>query len=235
MLSSLFAANFDQFNTDTLGNDDNCQPSDAFSSVGPDPSVTTSPIPTVDVDPFQTVDPFACQSYIESTATNSDWFQPEEQKDASTTADPFLPQTEPSVSISTIASPKIKKAAPKVQANPKGSNVLSFLNYARMTHLVESTIKQVAVVDPWGTSTVNNNGHDWAQFNDKEASSPFGATAEWPETSAISNGHPSTGKIFVYRHGEHFTDLFSQMSFNIEPYSIMCPNGQMKWAYRLAI
>jgi hypothetical protein len=68
----------------------------------------------VDVDPFQTVDPFASQSDIGSTTANNDWFQPANNDDTSTTVDPFVPKIESTGNLPVIASPKIKKAAPKV-------------------------------------------------------------------------------------------------------------------------
>jgi hypothetical protein len=57
--------------------------------------------------------------------------------------------------------------------------------------------KPVANADPWGASTNNNNGHDWAQFQSKDASSPFGNTEEWPQQTAVSNENSSNGAWMI--------------------------------------
>ncbi|CAF4343732.1 unnamed protein product [Rotaria sp. Silwood2] len=166
-------ANFDQFNANISNNDLNNQSSDLSSSLSVIPP-TTSPPPTVDVDPFQTVDPFASHADISSTTANNDWFQPSKDNHTSTVADPFLPKNEPTESLPPIASPRIKKAAPKANPNNK------------------ITSKTSSNIDPWGESaTTNNNGNDWAQFNNN-SSSPFGTTSEWPETTNVSNGNSAT-------------------------------------------
>jgi len=81
------------------------------------------------VDPFQTVDPFASQSDIGSTTENNNWFQPSTNDETSTTVDPFLPKIAPIESLPVVASPKIKKAAPKVNPNLKGLIIFSFVFY----------------------------------------------------------------------------------------------------------
>ena len=123
-------------------------------------------MPVLDVDPFQTVDPFACQPDLSAHTNNHDWFQPIQQQDNQPNEpDPFLPKPESTITTpAVVASPKVKKAAPKAQ----------------------SSVKQVTPVDPWGTSTnSSNNGHDWAQFNDKTTDSPFETKTEWPQSTDV--------------------------------------------------
>ncbi|CAF0815781.1 unnamed protein product [Rotaria sordida] len=183
-------ANFDQFNasvstndlnnqsSDVSTNDLNNQPSDVSSSLAAIPT-TTSPTPAVEVDPFQTVDPFASHADISSTTENNDWFQPSRDNPSSPIVDPFLPKTEPTESLPSVASPRIKKAAPK--ANP----------YNKIAPKIPSN------VDPWGgPTTTKNNGNDWAQFNNNNnTSSPFGTTTEWPQTTTVSNENSSTDAV----------------------------------------
>ncbi|CAF3513299.1 unnamed protein product [Rotaria sp. Silwood1] len=171
-------ANFDQFNANMSTNDLNNQSSDVSSSLSFIPTTTSLPL-TVDVDPFQTVDPFASHSDISVTTANNDWFQPSKDNQSSTIVDPFLPKSEPTETLPVIASPRIKKAAPKANPNNK------------------ITSKTPSNIDPWGESTTtNNHGSDWAQFNShNNTSSPFGATTEWPQTITVSNENSSTGTI----------------------------------------
>ncbi len=66
------------------------------------------------------MDPFASQSDIGSTTANNDWFQPTNNENTPTTVDPFLSKTEPTDNLPAVASPRIKKAAPKANPNIKG-------------------------------------------------------------------------------------------------------------------
>jgi hypothetical protein len=142
LLAQLFSANFDQFNANMSSNDLNNQSSDLSSSLPVAPTATSSsPTTTVDVDPFQTVDPFASQSDIGSTTSNTDWFQPSNNQTTSTTVDPFLPKTEPTESLPLVASPRMKKAAPKANRDLKGliifqsllTNIFLFYRYIKIT------------------------------------------------------------------------------------------------------
>jgi hypothetical protein len=54
--------------------------------------------------------------------------------------------------------------------------------------------KEAPTADPWGGSTnANSSGHDWAQFDKNNTNSSFGTTAEWPQTTTVSNENSSTG------------------------------------------
>jgi hypothetical protein len=156
-------------------NDENNQPSHLYPSL---PVVPTSASPppdaTVHIDPFQTVDPFASQSDIGSTTANKDWFQPTNNDNTTTTADPFVPKPEPPQDLPVVASPKLKKAAPK----PK-----------------KEAPKPPPTVDPWGGSTTTNNDENsWAKFGSNgTTNSSFGATPERPQPTTVSDEQSSTG------------------------------------------
>ena len=87
---------------------------EAASPPPPPPSSST------DVDPFQTVDPFASQSDLGSASENSGWFQPSGSVAVSAAVDPFVPKVESVETIPVVASPKVKKAAPKANPSLKG-------------------------------------------------------------------------------------------------------------------
>lgn len=128
------------------------------------------------------MDPFASQSDVGSTTANADWFQPPTNETTLAVVDPFVPTTEPTESLPAVASPRMKKAAPKANPNIK-------------TDAPKEAPAVVAAADPWGGSTnANNNGSDWAQFDkNNHTSSPFSTTTQWPQTSTVSNGNSSTG------------------------------------------
>ncbi|UJR27176.1 hypothetical protein I4U23_008472 [Adineta vaga] len=192
-------ANFDQFNANVTSDDINMQSSDVSSSL-PNVAPTTTadaaaetatitsssppppPPPTVDVDPFQAVDPFSSHSDVVSTTENSGWFQPSNNESTPVMVDPFLPKVEPSVTVSVVASPKVKKAAPKATPNLKDAP------------------KQSSTVDPWGTpATTNNNGNTWAQFdNNDKSNSSFGTNNDWPQSTPAVNENPAA-EIIQYR------------------------------------
>ncbi|CAF2190332.1 unnamed protein product [Rotaria magnacalcarata] len=170
-------ANFDQFNANIPTEDINEQSTDVSSSLFVAPT-TTSPLPTIDVDPFQTVDPFASHSDVVMTTAANDWFQPTKEDQNTITVDPFLPKVEPTESVPAIASPRIKKAAPKANPNNK------------------TTPKSPpTTADPWGESaTAHTNRNDWAQFNNN-TSSPFGTASDWPQPANVSSENSSTDLI----------------------------------------
>ncbi|CAF0755063.1 unnamed protein product [Adineta ricciae] len=199
-------AKFDQFNADIPSEDINMQSSDVSSSLPAVASVATvaegeaeataavattteatSPPPppsslSTDVDPFQTVDPFASHSDLGSAPENSDWFQPSASVAVSAAVDPFVAKIEPVETAPVVASPKVKKVAPK--ANPS----------------LKDTSKQSSTVDPWGTPTIsNNNENAWTQFdNNNKSNSPFGTTNEWPQPTPATNEN-SSSEIIQYR------------------------------------
>lgn len=178
MLAWIFSANFEQFNANTSSNEINNQSSDdAPSSL---PVATSSSSPTVEADPFQTVDPFASQSDMNATTTNANWFQAANDPAPAVTVDPFVPKIEPTETPpAAIASPKIKKAAPK--ANP---NLKSQLIFCDHLFLIDGSSLEAPVADPWGgSSNTNSGGSDWAQFDQTKANASFGATTEWPQAS----------------------------------------------------
>lgn len=145
LLALLFLANFDQFNADVPSDDINMQSSDVSSSLPAVASTataaegeadaeveaeattaptteTSSPPPpsSTDVDPFETVDPFASHSDVGSAAENSGWFQPSTSDAVPAAVDPFVPKFEPVETAPVVASPKVKKAAPKANPSLKG-------------------------------------------------------------------------------------------------------------------
>ncbi|CAF3610041.1 unnamed protein product [Rotaria socialis] len=170
-------ANFDQFNANIPTEDINKQSTDVSSSLFVAPT-TTSPLPTIDVDPFQTVDPFASHSDVVTTTAANDWFQPSKEGQNTITVDPFLAKVEQTENVPTIASPKIKKAAPKANPNNK-----------------TTPRSPPTTADPWGESaTANTNSNDWAQFNNN-TSSPFGTASDWPQSANVSSENSSTDLI----------------------------------------
>ena len=97
--------------------------SDVSSSVRVVPT-TISPSSNIVVDPFQTPDLFASRSDTDRTAANNIWFQSINNEHLSTTVDPFLPKPKSTESLPIVTSPRIKKAAPKANANLK--SLISF-------------------------------------------------------------------------------------------------------------
>ena len=183
-----FLANFDQFPTEPFPDGTDTEPVDAFASVQV-ASAPTSPTLAVDVDPFQTVDPFASQADVDPAVAANDWFQPSQS--TLTSADPFVSQTEPPqetppAAIEAVVSPKTKRAAPKANGNPAGW-IRRSSPEASSTSFYLAASKAPAAVDPWGTpaASADTHGNDWAQFKSTEASSPFGASTEWPQPEPV--------------------------------------------------
>ena len=115
------AANFDQFNALPPVPQAVTVPTNTFPSE-PFAPVETSPTLAVAVDPFQTVDPFATQTDLSSLTANTDWFPVNQQGSSSDAVDPFLPRKEPEPLhlVAAVASPKVKRAAPKANVPLKG-------------------------------------------------------------------------------------------------------------------
>ena len=193
-----FLANFDQFPTEPFPDGTTeAEPVDAFAPL-PTASATTSPVLAVDVDPFQTVDPFASQADVDPTVAANDWFQPSQS--TLTHTDPFVsqnepPQETPPAPLEAVVSPKTKRAAPKANGNAAGLIRCSSSKRCS-THFYLAAPKAPAAVDPWGTpsASADNHGNDWAQFKSTDASSPFGASTEWPQADTDVVAEPVSGE-----------------------------------------
>lgn len=60
--------------------------------------------------------------------------------------------------------------------------------------------KEAPAADPWGGSANGNTaGNDWAQFDQNKTSSPFGTTAEWPQTTTGKHGEILTSDAIQYQ------------------------------------